>query len=102
MSNWSLKYEYTEDKVNKVVPKQAGVYMLMYDSTKYYVFYVGQANNLERRLLEHLYDSEPDLCIKRHLREHTCYCMWLEVSSQSERDKLEQALISKYKPSCNS
>lgn len=97
MSEWSSKFLYTEEQVNKVAPKSAGVYLLE-DSG---VFYVGQSDSLERRLLEHLSSSEQDACIKRHVRDYTCYFSYITISSQSERDSVEQSLISKYNPSCN-
>ena len=103
MSEWSGRYEYTETNVKRYVPTSGGVYRLIYkkDNDNYIVFYVGQSQNLERRLLEHLASSEQDSCIKRYLENYTCYFRWIEISSQSDRDEIEQEQISKYKPACN-
>lgn len=97
MAEWSGKLLYTEETVKKCAPTSGGVYLLE-DSR---VFYVGQSDNLERRLLEHLGSSEQNACIKRHIRDYTCYFYFTRISSQSDRDRIEQELISKYKPSCN-
>lgn len=65
MEDWSGKLLYTEENVKKYAPVVAGVYLLE-DSG---VFYVGQSDSLERRLLEHLGSSEQNSCIKRHIRD---------------------------------
>jgi len=103
MSEWSGRLDYTEANVRKYAPTAGGVYRLVYkkDANTFTVFYVGQSDNLERRLLEHLADSESDACIKRHLNNYSCYFRYLGVSTQSERDKAEQQQISEYSPSCN-
>ena len=103
MNEWSGRYEYTEANVKKYAPTSGGVYRLIYkkDSESRYVFYVGQSENLERRLLEHLASSEQDTCIKRHLKNYSCYFRYLRVTLRSERDKIEEQQISKYSPKCN-
>lgn len=102
MGNWSSRYNYNSTDVNRYAPSNGGVYRLIHKRTeKFYVFYVGQSNNLKRRLLEHLSPSESDTCIKRHLRDYTCYFRFIEIASQSERDKVERQQIQEYKPSCN-
>jgi len=102
MNNWSNRYSYTEENVQKHAPLTAGVYRLIYKSDDdYYVFYVGQSNNLNRRLLEHLSSSETDSCIKRHLRDYNCFFRFIEISSQDERNRVEREQIEKYNPNCN-
>ena len=102
MAEWSSRYSYTEANVKKYAPASGGVYRLINkNGGKYYVFYVGQSNNLERRLLEHLSPSELDACIKRHLRDYDCFFRFIEVSSSSERDRIEKEQIKEYSPSCN-
>jgi excinuclease UvrABC nuclease subunit len=102
MSEWSERYLYNEANVKRFAPSNGGVYRLInQDGEKYHVFYVGQSDNLERRLLEHLNSSEPNTCIKRHLREYGCYFRFVQVSYQSDRDKIEKEQIEEYRPSCN-
>lgn len=101
MAEWSNRYLYTKDNVKKYAPTKGGVYRLINEKdSKFYVFYVGQSNDLERRLLEHISDSEENKCIKKHLKDYTCHFRFAEVSS-SERDKLEKEQIDEYKPDCN-
>ncbi len=102
MANWSDMYSYTEENVRKYAPPTAGVYRLSYKKdSSYYVFYVGQTNNIERRLFEHLSSSETDPCIKRHLRDYNCFFRFIEISSLEERKRVEREQIKKYNPSCN-
>ncbi|MHC4660353.1 MAG: GIY-YIG nuclease family protein [Planctomycetota bacterium] len=102
MATWSNRYFYSEGNVRKYAPVSGGVYRLIHRSgDNYYVYYVGQANNLERRLLEHLQSSEPNGCIKRHQKDYTCYFRFIEVPSASERDRIEEEQIREYNPDCN-
>jgi len=65
MSEWSSMYPYTDNNVNLYVPISWGVYRLIHKiGGEYYVFYVGQSDDLQRRLNEHLSYSEPNECIK--------------------------------------
>ncbi len=103
MAEWSDLFEYTEEKVKKLTPTSAGVYRLCYKKDeKYYVYYIGQSDNLERRLLEHLSSAEENDCIKRYKKDSICYMRWVTISTQTERDKIEEEQISKYTPICNS
>jgi excinuclease UvrABC nuclease subunit len=102
MSQWSERYPYTEANVQRYAPVSGGVYRLINKSgDNYCVFYVGQSDNLQRRLLEHLAPSETNACIRRHLREYSCFFRFLEVSSSQERSRIEQEQIKEYDPTCN-
>ena len=102
MADWSDRYHYTEENVRAYAPTSGGVYRLIYKSgDEYIVFYVGRSENLEARLLQHLQSSEPNECIRRHLRDYTCYFRFLKVSTESERLRIEQEQIKEYNPSCN-
>ncbi len=103
MAEWSERYLYTESNVDKYAPESGGVYRLIYASeNKYYVFYVGQSDNLHDRLKAHLAPSEPNECIKKYLHNYTCYFRFIKISSQTERDKVEKEEIEKFNPVCNS
>lgn len=103
MADWSSRYEYTEANVKAYAPTSGGVYRLIYHSGgKFIIFYVGQTDNLERRLLEHLSPSESNACIRRHLRDYTCYFRFLDVSTEADRLRIEQEQIKEYNPDCNS
>ena len=102
MAEWSNRYPYDESNVNHYTPTSGGVYRLIYKSSeKYYGFYVGQGNDLKRRLLEHLKPSEPDECIKKYLLDYKCYFRFIIISSSVDRDRIERENIEEYKPSCN-
>jgi excinuclease UvrABC nuclease subunit len=102
MEEWSMRYEYTESEVKQHAPDRSGVYRLIYRTgDNYYVFYIGQAASLKDRLLEHLSTNEPNLCIKKHLKDYTCFFRYLEVSTQDERDKVEKEEIARWSPDCN-
>ncbi len=102
MSEWSNRYPYTNNNVNLFAPARGGVYRLIYkNGEEYYVFYVGQSDDLQRRFGEHLSYSEPNECIKRYLHNFNCFFGFIEIASQFERDTLEVEEIKKYDPSCN-
>ena len=99
---WSDLFLYTISNVNVHTPISAGVYRLSCQrDDKRPVFYVGQAETLDKRLRDHLSDEEPNVCIKRNLRDHTCYFRFAELAKQAERDYAERALYDHYKPECN-
>jgi len=102
MAEWSSKYPYTDNNVSIYLPASEGVYRLIYKKgEKYYVFYVGQSDDLQRRLNEHPSYSESNECIKRYLQNFNCLFKFIEISLQFERDRIEEEEIEKYKPPCN-
>jgi len=102
MADWSKRYVHTEANVRAYAPTSGGVYRLIHkESEKYIVFYVGQSEDLEGRLLEHLSPSEPNSCIRRHLRDYSCFFRFLKVGTEDERLRIECEQIEQYKPACN-
>jgi len=100
--NWSPVHEYTESNVQRYVPKEGGVYRLSYKSEdELPMFYVGQASDLEERLLQHLTVTEPNACIKRHVRDYNCSFRYAKVASIADRNGAERALYDKYGHTCN-
>lgn len=97
MAQWSSQYDYTESQVRRVAPISGGVYRLW---SKGSCFYVGQSDNLERRLLEHLQPGEPDACIRRHLRS-ACLFDFCREDSAHRRDEIERSGIERLAPECN-
>jgi excinuclease UvrABC nuclease subunit len=100
---WSNIYRLNSENILKYTPKSAGVYMLwvqLGDGTRRN-FYVGQATNLEQRLLAHLSVDEPNKGIKEHVSKYNCDYCTAEVATQSERDGIETFLYGRYKPQCN-
>ena len=99
---WSDAHYYTVSNVENFAPRDTGVYKLFYlVANRPRSFYVGQAENLRKVLLNHLLDAEPNVCIRRNFWYNTCYFQFAGVASQSERDGAERALFDHYRPLCN-
>jgi predicted GIY-YIG superfamily endonuclease len=100
---WSSFQNLTEENVKKYVPRDAGVYLLWVKlkNGKWRCYYAGQADDLERRLLEHLSDEEKNSCIKAKVRDHISGYEYAKVAKQSDRDGIEKFLYDHYKPECN-
>jgi excinuclease UvrABC nuclease subunit len=101
---WSAFHSlYSDAEVKAYVPRSAGVYLLWVQlkDEKWHCFYVGQADDLKRRLLEHLADSEENECIKRHVSKYVCGYKHAEIARQADRDGVEKYLYDHYKPECN-
>ena len=83
---------YTRQTVLNYVPKYAGVYVLCYLCSEGYSydFYVGQANNLQRRLLEHLSFSESS-CIQQAIFQ-PCGFQYASVEHPTHRNAAEAAI----------
>ena len=82
--DWNPKpYHFNEDQVKAVVPEKEGIYQLSNHSEG--VFYVGQSDNLQRRLLEHLSDKEENTCIKKKLKDYESYLRLALLEDKKER-----------------
>ena len=100
---WSSFFTpYTETSVKTNVPQGKGVYLLWvkYSTGRWECFYVGQADDLQKRLLDHLSDQEENKCIKENVK-YTCGFYYANVSLQSDRDGIEKALYDYYETPCN-
>lgn len=96
-----FEYNYTNIKYS---PNQAGVYLICtkrLSDGRYTVVYVGQSEDLNRRLQEHLSDAEPNGLLKQHINKYVCYYQYELVSRQVDRDALERQYYSTYTPICN-
>lgn len=103
VGTWSSFYTpYNEAEVRRYVPTSGGVYVLWvnYKSGRWGCFYVGKAENLESRLLDHLQSDEPNRCIKENVK-YKCGFMWLEITTEAERSGAEKFLYDSLKPECN-
>jgi len=101
---WNGYYSYNDSSVERNVPESAGVYKIsvsQQDKTLK-VHYVGQAENLRKRLKEHLDTSnEQNECLVEHIEKYACSYSFALVSRQEDRDAAERALYIHYKPECN-
>ena len=72
---WTERISLTQSGVNRI-KAVAGVYRLINYSRaddKYYVYYVGQADDLNNRLSQHLSGNETNECCQKYLNNYTCY-----------------------------
>ncbi|GAH76029.1 unnamed protein product [marine sediment metagenome] len=95
---WSTCYSYTRDNVKIYVPTSKGVYRLL---IKNRIFYIGQAKNLQKRLLEHLGTRERNRCLKKYLQNYSCFFRFSELNCDEDLLQTERDQILKYNPPCN-
>lgn len=107
MENWTLTWtqlaELSDISVKKLADNLAGVYRFSYkaDDGNYYVFYVGKAEDIKKRLLEHLSSSEQNVCIKNYLATKKCFFRYAKITKDYIRDAAEKQMYKQYEPSCN-
>jgi len=102
--DWKGYYEYTIDNVQKYAPTTAGVYKIgiKQQDGNLKVRYVGQADDLDRRLKEHLdFENEKNKCLIERLQKYHARFSFVEVGIQNDRDGVEKALYDYYEPICN-
>ena len=101
----SIEWRFTEPPNFKNVPEKPGIYII---STRqevdhaYEVKYVGQADNLRARVLEHWSKNEQNKALKDHIAED--YVMKFNyslVESKPHRDGMELYMYNIYKPPFN-
>jgi excinuclease UvrABC nuclease subunit len=100
---WSFWLDYTHDNVQRYAPMSAGVYVLAtkLKNGNVLIFYVGQAEDLDKRLKEHLSENEPNKCVRDEVKNYLCAFRYAKVSSQADRDRAERALYNRFTPKCN-
>jgi len=103
---WSSRITYNEENVKYNVQKKPGIYRLLRaQESGYGVFYVGQTDNLQRRLLEHLSSEEENPCIKKELK-YTAYFRFALLEAEKDRLCAESYLYREFDvdgngPPCN-
>ena len=100
---WS-KLQPLDQSVISGQPQSAGVYRLSYKSAdgSFYVFYVGNATtSLRDSLLQHISESEENVCIKTTIKNLECYFKTSEVSNEDDRLNIVKTMGDHFKPKCN-
>jgi len=100
--NWTDRKEIKEENIINI-KKTSGVYRLIYFSpikNDYYIYYVGQAEDLNKRISEHLLGQETNSCCVKYLKNYTCYFRVAEVEKKEDRDAIEVTLYAHFKPTC--
>ncbi len=95
---WKGVRRYTEENGEKI-PEKAGVYEILVeleDKNKYRRKYIGQAEDLHKRYLEHLSDDEENENIYNGVRKYVCGFDYALIESMSDRKDAEKELYKKY------
>jgi excinuclease UvrABC nuclease subunit len=89
--------------VRAYAPMKAGVYKIALNlvSGKKRVVYVGQADDLDSRLKDHLSEWESNLELYSLVRQYQCSFALALVPLQDDRDAAERALYLNFRPPCN-
>ena len=107
MESWKLTWTklvaFNATNVDAIKSALPGVYRISYkaDDDNYYVFYVGQAEDIKQRLHEHLLPSETNICIRNRVEKGNCAFRYAEITKDYIRNAAEQQMFKHYQPSCN-
>jgi len=107
MENWTLTWTkltaINETAVKAIGDNLAGVYRLSYlaEDGSYYIFYVGQSEDIKKRLFEHLSTNEKNVCIKNYFATKKCFFRYAKVTKDYIRNAAERQMYKQYEPSCN-
>lgn len=88
-------FPFTEAGITANAPTRSGVYMIWGTGGTNSVVYVGETNDLQRRLLEHR--RETNTCIARQ-NPATC---GFELVESVQRVQRQNQLIQEFRPTCN-
>ena len=100
---WYGRYTYSESEVKKLVMKKGGNYIILVKlkNGNYRPIYVGKAECLEERLLDHLSSDEPNECLLKHVKEHILVMQYCYIANEEDRKNIEHTLYQNYTPECN-
>lgn len=100
---WSSLRPLTTANNKTYVPTGSGVYLLwaQLKNDEWRCYYVGQADRLEKRLFEHIADTEANECIREHIVSHNNSYEYASVDKKTDRDGIEKYLYDHFKPTCN-
>ncbi len=105
MEEWTLiwtRLTSIEDasSLNSDIP---GVYRLSYrhEDGNFYVFYVGQSEDIRERLLQHQDPAETNPGIKAYISSKKCYFRYARITQAHVRNGIERQVYKYYHPECN-
>ena len=100
---WSDMLRCDAHSVSLKVERRGGVYKLLSrrKSKKFEPFYVGEADDLQEVLLNHLKSGESNKCIRDTLRTGDCKFRFAYLESAESRRGAELFMLHHYKGLCN-
>ena len=100
---WRGRYDYDEQAIRGSDMNKSGIYIISAGPriANKLPIYVGKAENLKTRLLEHLSDGGVDTCIKKYVRENQSSFYYCYVSNERDRENIEHTLYKQWTPRCN-
>ncbi len=105
MEKWTLKWTGLTpiEEISSLDDGITGVYRLSYkhDEDNYYVFYVGQSEDIKHRLLEHKSSDETNVCIKNYISTKQCFFRYATITRAHVRNAIEKQAFKYYQPTCN-
>ena len=99
---WSAFVGYDAYNSNKI-PDEKGVYeyFIRLKNGNSKIIYVGQADDVRQRSVDHLLESEKNECLKKNLKEIKWDFRYALLPLEADRQDAEQALYDIHKPECN-
>lgn len=107
MEKWTLTWtklaRLDDTTLSSLSDRIPGVYRLSYkaDDGNYYVFYIGQAEDIKVRLQQHLSSSESNVCIKNYCATKSCFFRFSKITQADLRNAVEKIMYKHYQPACN-
>ena len=101
--HWTKQLPLTKSGIAKIKDGVAGIYRLIYYNTqeeKHLIYYVGQAENLNIRLGQHLSEAETNECCQSYINNYNCYFRAAAVLQQTDRNGAEVELYHHFEPIC--
>ncbi len=101
--NWTKIVNLSRENISTYTSKTAGVYVIwvMLKNNTWKCYYVGQASDIQQRLLDHISPIESNKCIKEISSQYICGFCIASVTTQGDRDGIERFLYESFKPQCN-
>lgn len=99
---WSDLLSLSANSVQSA-PRKAGIYRLSYQNptdSKYYIYYFGQAIDLNDRLNKHLPTAETNPCCKNYSSKYICAYKYALVDNQTDRDSAEAGINKLFHNTC--
>ena len=101
---WSNLAFLTQDIIDKIDSNTPGAYRLSYKDVdeKFYVFFVGQSDDIKQSLSTHLSGDEENICVKNFVATKKCAFKYSKIEDSDIRQATLREAYKLYQPTCNS